>query len=274
MTLLLSQPDVRRSDKAARSGVVERVTQVMEVFGPHRQSARLEEVAEHAALPRSTTFRILRQLVEMGWLEHGPDGFRLGTRLRELHGCTVDYTDVRAAASPVLTDLNLTTGAVSHLGVLEGSFVHYLDKVGGVAAHSVPSQVGARLGAEETVTGRALLAQLPPEDVDRRYAADGRRACGDGMSIEQLHRRLDLVRRRRGLAFSSAEGCAMGISSVAAPVLGSQGVVAAISVAARRNMRLEAIGPVVAAAARTTSTRLVPDWRESSCTGPGEKCGG
>lgn len=272
MTLLFSQPDVGRSDKAARSGVVERVTQVMEVFGPHRQSARLEEVAEHAALPRSTTFRILRQLVEMGWLEHGPDGFRLGMRLRELHGCTADYTDVRAAASPVLTDLNLATGAVSHLGVLEGSFVHYLDKVGGVAAHSVPSQVGARLGAEETVTGCALLAQLPPEDVDRRYAADRRRSY-DGMSLEQLHRRLDLVRRRRGLAFSPAEGCAMGIGSVAAPVIGPRGVVAAISVAARRNMQLEAVGPVVAAAARTTSARLFPDWRGRRCAGP-DKWGG
>jgi len=257
MTLLLSELDVRGSDdcKTHRSGVVERVTLVMDMFGPHRESARLEEVADHTGLPRSTAFRILRQLVQLDWLEHGPDGFRLGSRLRELHGCAVDYTDLRAAASPVLTDLNLTTGAVSHLGVLEGSLVHYLDKVGGAATYSVPSQVGARLGAEETVSGRALLAQLPPEEVDRRFAADHR---SDG--IEHLHRRLDRVRRRHGLAFSAAERCAMGISSVAAPVLGPHGAVAAISVASRRTMRWEAMGPVVAAAASRTSARLFPDW--------------
>ncbi|HEX5253954.1 MAG TPA: IclR family transcriptional regulator [Mycobacterium sp.] len=258
--------DVRAFDdcKTHRSGVVERVTLVMDVFGPHRQSAWLEEVADHTGLPRSTAFRILRQLVELGWLEHGPEGFRLGRRLQELHGCTADYTDVRAAASAVLTDLNLRTGAVCHLGVLEGSFVHYLDKVGGAATYSVPSRVGARLGAEETVTGRALLAQLSPEDVDRRYAADHRRTTGAGMSIEHLHRRLDRVRRRRGVAFSSAERCGMGISSVAAPVLGPHGVVAAISLAARRTMQLEALGPVVSAAARTTSARLFPDWHASA----------
>ena len=259
---VLSELDVHDSAdyKTRRSGVVERVTMVMDVFGPHRPCARLEDVADHTGLPRSTAFRILRQLVSLGWLEHGPDGFRLGRRLQELHGCTVDYTDIRAAASTVLNDLNLKTGAVCHLGVLEGSFVHYLDKVGGAATYSVPSRVGARLGADETVTGLALLAQMPPEDVDLRYATDQRRTTRDGMTIEQLHRRLDRVRRRRGLAFSDAERCGMGISSMAAPVLGSHGVVAAISVAARRPMQVEGLGPLVAAAARTTSARLFPEW--------------
>lgn len=265
---VLSEIDIAESEdcKIPRSGVVERVTLVMDVFGPQRQSAKLEDVAEHSGLPRSTAFRIVRQLVRLGWLEHGPDGFRLGARLQDLHGCAVDYTDIRAAASTVLTDLNLKTGAVCHLGVLEGSFVHYLDKVGGVAMHSVPSHVGARLGAEETVTGQALLAQMSPEQVDRRYSLDHRRIMRDGMDIEQVHRRLDLVRRRRGLAFSSAERCEMGISSVAAPVLGPHGVVAAISVAARKSMRLEAVGPLVAAAARTTSARLFPEecWRRQA----------
>lgn len=252
--------------KIPRSGVIERVSLVMNVFGPQRQSAKLEEVAEISGLPRSTAFRIVRQLVSLGWLAHGPDGFRLGERLQDLHGCAVDYTDIRAAASTVLTDLNLKTGAVCHLGVLEGSFVHYLDKVGGAAMHSVPSHVGARLGAEETVTGQALLAQMSPEDVDRRYTLDRRGVTCDGMNLEQLHRRLDLVRRRRGLAFSSAERCGLGISSLAAPVLGPHGVIAAISVAARKPMRLEAIGPIVAAAARTTSARLYPQdcWRRQA----------
>jgi DNA-binding IclR family transcriptional regulator len=259
---LLCELDVCDSPegKPTRSGVVKRVTQVMDVFSPARPWARLEDVADHTGLPRSTAFRILRQLVELDWLEHGPEGFGLGRRLQELHGCATDYTDIRAAASAVLTDLNLKTAAVCHLGVLEGSFVHYLDKIGGTVMHSVPSHVGARLGAEETVTGRALLARLAPEDVDHRYAADHRSTTRDGLSIDVLHRRLERIRRSKGLAYSHAERCGMGISSVAAPVLGPHGVVAAISVASRRTMQLEVLGPVVAAAARTTGVRLFPDW--------------
>lgn len=257
--------------RPSRSGVAERVTLVMDVFGMVRPWARLEDVTEHTGLPRSTVFRILRQLVDLGWLDHGPQGFRLGQRLRDIHGCTVDYTDLRAAASTVLVDLHLQTGAVCHLGVLEGSFVRYLDKVGGAMMHSVPSRVGARLGAEKTVSGRSLLASLAPEDVDGRYAADHRLATQGGLSVEVLHRRLERVRRNKGLAYSYSERCGLGISSVAAPVIGPYGPVAAISVAARRAVQLEAVGPVVVAAARATATRLFPDFldrrdtRLSSC---------
>jgi DNA-binding IclR family transcriptional regulator len=162
---------------------------------------------------------------------------------------------------------------VCHLGVLEGSFVHYLDKIGGSVMHSVPSHVGARLGAEETVTGRALLADLAPEDVDRRYAADQRSTTYAGAGIDVLHRRLDRIRRAKGLAYSYAERCGMGISSVAAPVIGPRGAVAAISVASRRVMQLEALGPVVAAAARTTGVRLFPDWYSGRQSGPSLRCG-
>ena len=259
---LLPELDVwdPREGKPSRTGVVERITQVMGVFGPDRPCARLEDVTDHTGLPRSTAFRILRQLVGAGWLEHGPEGFRLGRRLQELHGCAVDYTDIRAAASVVLADLNLKTGAVCHLGVLEGSFVHYIDKVGGAVMRSVPSHVGARLRAEDSVTGRALLASLAPEDVDRRYAADQRPTTGDGVSIDVLHRRLQRIRRSKGLAYSYDEFGGMGISSAAAPVIGPHGAVAAISVASRRRMQWEALGPVVAAAARSTGVRLFPEW--------------
>jgi DNA-binding IclR family transcriptional regulator len=64
----------------------------------------------------------------------------------------------------------------------------------------------------------------------------------------------------------------MGISSVAAPVIGPNGAVAAISVASRRIMQLEALGPVVAAAARTTGARLFPDWYSRRQAGPALRC--
>lgn len=274
MTLLSDLPDARGA-KPARSGVVERVTMVMDVFGPDRPVARLEDVTAHTGLPRSTAFRILRQLVDLDWLEHGPEGFRLGRRLQEIHGCSIDYTDIRAAASTVLTDLSLKTDAVCHLGVLEGSFVYYLDKIGGALMNSVPSHVGARLGAEETVTGRALLADLTPEDVDHRFAADHRVLTRDGLGIDVLHRRLNRIRRGKGLAFSHAERCGQGISSIAAPVVGPRGAVAAISVASRRTMRLEALAPVLAAAARATAERLFAQRdRPVSVGGTGPFTGG
>jgi DNA-binding IclR family transcriptional regulator len=53
-----------------------------------RPSAGLEDVIKCSGLTRSTAFRVLRRLVSLSWLQHGPDGFRLGSRLRELRWTT------------------------------------------------------------------------------------------------------------------------------------------------------------------------------------------
>jgi DNA-binding IclR family transcriptional regulator len=247
-----------------REGVLERVTAIMDVFAAGRRFAYLEDVSAASGIPRSTTFRLLRQLVQLGWLDHDDRGYRLGRRAQTMRSPARDYTELRAAASPVLNDLSLRTDAVCHLGVLEGSTVHYLDKVGGVAAASIPSRVGARIGAEQTVTGRALLAGLRPEQVDELLVRDRDEPERlDHGAMLLLHDELNRVRRGRGVAYSAGDRCLMGISSIAVPVVGPDGAVAAISVAARRLISQNTIAPLVARAARQTSERLYPGWQSA-----------
>jgi DNA-binding IclR family transcriptional regulator len=202
----------------------------------------------------------LRQLVELGWLQHSSHGYQLGPRWQAGQSRTADNSDLRSAAATVLNELNLKTGGVSHLGVLEGASVHYLDKIGGAAASSVPSRVGARIPANTTVTGRALLACLCPEDVDRVMLAGARKRPHSAQDIIALHTELSWIRQHHGVAYSYAEHCSMGISSVAAPVKGPNGAVGAISIAARRNMPLQRLAPMLVDAARYTSQQLFPQW--------------
>jgi len=249
-------------ESTRREGVLERVTAIMDVFAAGRRFASLEDVSAASGIPRSTTFRLLRQLVQLGWLDHDDRGYRLGRRTQTLHSPARDYTELRAAASAVLNDLSLRTDAVCHLGVLEGSTIHCLDKVGGAAAASIPSRVGARIGAERTVSGRALLATLGPEQVDELLVRDRdepERLDHEAMLL--LHDELNRVRRGRGVAYSAGDRCLMGISTLAVPVIGPEGAVAAISVAARRLMSLNTMAPLVALAARQTSERLYPGWQ-------------
>ncbi|EGD53565.1 IclR family transcriptional regulator [Gordonia neofelifaecis] len=246
---------------APRPGVLERAATVMDVFAYGRHSASLDDVTADTGLPRSTTFRILQQLVALEWLEHGPAGYRLGRRAAALNRTAVDYSTLRAAAADPLADLNMQTGGVCHLGVLEGRFVHYLDKVGGPANRSIPSRVGAQLAADETVSGQVLLAGMQPEDVDRLMGGGALCSSVGGPGAAGLHDRLNRVRAARGVAFSFGDRCTIGISSVAAAVMGPHGPVASISVAARRAVHLESLAPVVVAAATATSASLFPDLR-------------
>lgn len=230
--------------------MLERVTQVLDAFADGPERLLLDDVVGITGLPQSTAFRLLRQLVGLGWVEHVPPGYRLGPRLPVRQA---DTERLRAAASPHLTELHLATEAVVHLSVLEGDAVHYLDKVGGAASATVPSRVGARIVASDTVSGRVLLAAIAPELVDQMISPTRPVPLSDG---DDLHLVLRRVRERGGLAHSSASSNSSRISSLAGPVLGPGGPVAAISVACRGELPAARFAPLVTRAARATGEAL------------------
>jgi DNA-binding IclR family transcriptional regulator len=242
--------------RSARPGVVERVTLIIDAFEDAPEPLLLEDIAKITGLPRSTASRILRQLVELRWVEHGIRGFRLGPRMRH----AADYENLRVAAAVPLTELQIATGAVTHLSVLDGGIVQYLDKLGGAVATTVPSRVGGRLLACDTVSGRAMLSCLLPEQVDELLASCPALSAA---ASANLHRDLTVIQQRRGIAVSPGAHRTSGVSSIAAPVVGPDGPVAAISVARKGDLVMERVAPMVAFAARRTARALFPSARES-----------
>ncbi|MEV7808484.1 IclR family transcriptional regulator [Microbispora sp. NPDC088329] len=251
--------------------MVERMTLILDAFTGRSTRLTLEDVARRTHLPRSTAHRILDQLVRLNWLDHTSFGYSLGKRALGLGGRDGGHGEIREAAAPVLHNLQIRTGMVVHLAVLDGAEVFYLDKVGGRFALSVPSRVGGRAPAHCTALGKAILAWLEPEQAEA--LVDGHinrpasrlpsrlpspltgRAIGD---IGTLHQELNRIRRRRGLAFERGE-CFPGISCVAAAVRGHEGPVAGISLAGDDRTPLEKVAPLVVEAARQVSLALFPD---------------
>lgn len=237
-----------------RPGVVERVTLILDAFVEAPGHLLLEEITHITGLPRSTAFRILSQLMDEGWVKHGVRGYALGSRLSSLARRSEDHEGIRVAAHDELNTLSLRTGAVAHLSVLEGGAVHYLDKVGGRASASVPSRVGARIIATDTVSGRALLATLPPETVDR-LLADARGRLPSAVEHHTTHKLLAAVRARQGAAVEPARG-ADGITSVGVPVFHRTHAVAAISLAWRGPLTNSATIPQLFQAAAAVTRQL------------------
>jgi DNA-binding IclR family transcriptional regulator len=240
--------------RTSRAGVVERLTQILDVFAHGPDELSLDDLALLSGLPKSTTFRLLRQLVEMHWPEHDNRGYRLGPRMQRLAHRVTDYSGLRAAAADTLNRLHLASSAVVHLVVLEGSHVHYLDKVGGAASLSVPSRVGVRVPAHLAVSGLSLLSSHRPEQVDELFNA----ADVSSERLTRLHEQLTLVRQRHGLAVTPGD-MSTAIRAAAAPVTGPHGPVAAISAAVRgAGTPVEALMPMVAHAARRITHHLQP----------------
>lgn len=239
--------------------MVERVTLIMDVFEGRTARLSLEEVARSTQLPRSTAHRILDQLVRLRWLEHTALGYGLGRRALGLGGGDGAHGRIREAAAARLHHLQIKTGLVVHLAVLDGAEVHYLDKVGGRFAAAVPSRVGGRAPAHSTALGKAMLAWLEPEDVEARAAESiGRLTQRTIADLGTLHQELNRIRRRHGLAFERGE-CFPDIACVAASVRGPEGPVAAISLVGDTWSPLEKVAPLVVDAARQVSRELFPE---------------
>ncbi|MFF1923108.1 IclR family transcriptional regulator [Streptomyces sp. NPDC058221] len=259
MTAVHDAPHVHVPGRELPPSMVERVTLIMDVFESRAVRLSLEEVARSTHLPRSTAHRILDQLVRLRWLEHTGHGYGLGRRALGFGGGDGAHGRIREAAAARLHHLQIQTGLVVHLAVLDGAEVHYLDKVGGRFAAAVPSRVGGRAPAHSTALGKAMLAWLEPEDVEARAAgAIGRLTQHTISDLGTLHQELNRIRRRHGLAFERGE-CFPDIACVAAAVRGPEGPAAAISLAGDAGSPLEKVAPLVVDAARQVSSDLFPE---------------
>ncbi|MBB4698695.1 IclR family transcriptional regulator [Sphaerisporangium siamense] len=257
MTALSAEPGQATSARRELPpSMVERMTLIIDAFDGRFTHLTLEDVARCTHLPRSTAHRILDQLVRLQWLEHTSSGYSLGKRALGLGGGDGSHGEIREAAAPLLHDLQMRTGMVVHLAVLDGPEVFYLDKVGGRFALAVPSRVGGRAPAHSTALGKAILAWLEPERVEElvhdRISRLTSRTIGD---LGTLHQELHRIRRRQGLAFERGESFP-AIACAAAAIRGQEGPVASISLVGDSQTPLENVAPLVVDAARQASLAL------------------
>jgi DNA-binding IclR family transcriptional regulator len=178
-------------------------------------------VAREAGLPRSTAYHLLNVLVENGFVVHLPEERRygLGVAAFELGSAYARQAPLARLARPVLARLVDRVGESAHLAVLHGREVLYVVEDRAAGRPPLVTDVGVRLPAHLTASGRAMLADLPAPQVralfpDRSAFVD-RTGVGPA-GLPDLRRVLAEV-RRRGHAVEDGEVTA-GLSSVAAAV--------------------------------------------------------
>lgn len=136
--------------------VLGRVTLLLEPFRT-AEGLTLTELAQRTGFPRSSTHRMLLQLVKVGWISRTGTTYRLGPKMIELGALARIHDRIHKAALPALYDLQTETGLVVHLAVLDGGDLLYLEKIGGRWTSEMPSHVGERRPADETAAGIAML---------------------------------------------------------------------------------------------------------------------
>nr|WP_311836334.1 IclR family transcriptional regulator [Cellulomonas fimi] len=124
-------------------------------------------LARAVGLPRSTTYHLLAVLREHGLVAHLPEERRYGLGLGafELGSAYSRQAPLARAARPVLARLVDQVGESAHLAVLHGREVLYVVEERALRRPPLVTDVGVRLPAHLTASGRAMLAALPRPQV-------------------------------------------------------------------------------------------------------------
>lgn len=136
-----------------------------------REYVRLTEVSGHLGVARSTAHRVLTTLRTHGFVEQEPDGrrYRLGPALTSLARGIADERTLIRIARPHLQTLRDAARETSNLLVLDGPDCFFLNGVEGPRTLRVAPRTGDHLPAYTTAGGKALLAELTPEQLRERY---------------------------------------------------------------------------------------------------------
>ena len=211
--------------------VLDRAFSILEVLARTRRALSLAELSEEGRLPKPTVHRILKSLRDLGYVEQDDRGgaYELSARLASLHEYGRDEA-VRAKAQPLMQRLHAAFDETVNLGLLEGLTIRYAHVIETTQPLRWIVKPGARDSFQTTALGRAIVAQLPPEQQARLVA----KACaalptrGRKAARAALEQELAMT-RSRGFAREEEETVA-GVACLAVS-LGSLGEpLAAVSV--------------------------------------------
>ena len=197
-----------------------------------RGPAGLDQLAEATGVHKTTVLRLLRTLADERFVfRDGNHRYHVGARIFELSSWALDQREVRGIAAPHLAAFNRAQGRTTHLAVLEGRDVIYVDKLESRDRIRMYSRIGLRAPLHSSAVAKVLLSDLPDAQVhDLLSDLEFTRATPNTITdAATLLAELAVV-RAQGWARDREEN-EPSINALAAPIRGASGrVIAAMSV--------------------------------------------
>jgi DNA-binding IclR family transcriptional regulator len=258
--------DYRRSGPITRSrhDTIQRMSQVpaasralrvLRFLASQPDPVPLDRIVRAVGLPRSTAYHLLNAMIAEGFVVHLPDERRygLGVAAFEVGSGYSRQEPLQRIARRPLAELVDRTRQNAHLAVLHGRDVLYVVEERAPGRQPLVTDVGVRLPAHLTASGRAILAALPANQVRALYPDKSAFVDRHGKgptSLSSLRTVLSET-RQRGYAIEDGE-VTPGFASVAAAVLDHNGhPVAGIAVTYADDLD---VGPLVEAVQTTAQS--------------------
>ena len=252
---------VEPSVAAAQVPAAENTLRILSYLAGRPAPVAASAIARELELPRSTVYHLLTTLAAHGYVLHLREDRRwgLGTSAFELAGGYTRQQPLARRGRPLVAALSDRLGESAHLAVMSGGDVLYIVEERAPRRPALVTDVGVRLPAHLTASGRAMLAALPREQVRALYPDVSAFPDRTGLGPRTPRELRELLRdvRSRGYAKEDSE-VADGLRSVGAAVLDVAGwPVAAVAVTwGRADLDQELLAAAVQECAAMLESRL------------------
>lgn len=202
-----------------------------QVPGATRTLNTLRELASHGPmqaavlarnlnLPRSSMYHLLKAMQDQGFVTYYPEDrtWGLGVSVFEIGSAYLRHEPMERLVRPLLANLVSPKKfpLVAHLGILQGNETMYLLKETASQPMTLVTDVGIRLPAQLTATGRAILAQLPEAQVRAIFPNNSSFTSRTGIGPSSFAELKEVLKSERTVGFAKEVGAiTAGYQSVA-----------------------------------------------------------
>ena len=202
---------------------IERAFDLLEMLADAGGALGLSELATVSGLPLPTVHRLMRTLVNRGYVrQEASRRYTLGSRLIRLG--EISSQTLGTWLRPFLAQLVRLTGETANLAMLDGDEVVYIAQVPSPHSMRMFTEPGRRVQPHCTAVGKALLAQLPPGEARALLERDGMPAYTPATITDPdlLIAHLEVI-RKQGYAVDEGEQ-EIGVRCFAVAVPGRAGL--------------------------------------------------
>lgn len=255
-------PDSPPASERPRVPAADQTLRILSFLARQRGPVAASTIAGTLGIPRSSVYHLLDALGAHGFVIHFPAERRwgLGTAAFELAGGYSRQQPLARVGRPLVAALADRAGESAHLAVMTGRDVLYIVEERAPRRPALVTDVGVRLPAHLTATGRAMLAGLPREQVRALYPDAASFADRTGRGPSRPGELRDVLRevRARGYAVEDGE-VTLGLRSVGVVVRDHAGwpaAAVALTWPVEADRDPEALAALLADTARTLERRI------------------
>lgn len=252
----MSKPDYRIA-------AVDKTLDIIESLAEQEKEMALPELSRVLSMPKATLFRYLITLESRGYVRKtlADDRYALGFKVLELGSQVLGNLTLHEVALPYMKALQAQFQETVNLGVLDECEIVYIEILESPRTFKMAARVGGHEMAHATALGKAILAFLPKEEIERIAKTTNLPRCTANTldSLSQLEPELEMI-RERGYAQDREEN-EEGARCVGVPIFDHRGgVIAALSISGPAfrlsAARIEKMGAALAAAGQQISQEM------------------